>query len=501
MIARMARGRRRRSSRGACGRRRLAAATSSSPASPPSSANTVVAYRSDVAQFVDWAGRGASSRRRDVDRLVLRRYVASLTTRRLAKRTVARKVAALRRYFGWARTPAWSRRRSDPRCRCAARAGEGRLPRGARRTSELATPCSTMPARHDRRRSATSTTSRSGGAGATTPCSRCSTAAGCASASCAAPTSTPSISPARRSRVWGKGAKQRRVPLSEPAVDALRAWLAMRRDVVDAGRRLGAVRQRARQAAHPTRRAADHRSPGGAPDAPARPAPLVRHAPARRRRRPARRAGAARPRRRRHHAALHPRQQGAAAAGVRGRRTPEPDARRRRATTAWRPAMSALLSRPRPAAGERATRRRSTRRSSTRSVPRPCAQCAGNRGLEYATTAGSRRSPPSRPAPSASAAWWPARATSSSTSPTATAPRTAGSPRRRWRSAATVRRRAGGRHHHDAASTSGCASGRPTSTRRRCSVGCATGRGSCRSTARRGGGRRRRRVLRRVPSG
>ena len=32
--------------------------------------------------------------------------------------------------------------------------------------------------------------------------------------------------------VWGKGSKQRRVPLSEPAVDALRAWLAIRTDVV-----------------------------------------------------------------------------------------------------------------------------------------------------------------------------------------------------------------------------------------------------------------------------
>jgi len=31
--------------------------------------------------------------------------------------------------------------------------------------------------------------------------------------------------------VWGKGAKERRVPLSAPAVEALRAWLAIRADV------------------------------------------------------------------------------------------------------------------------------------------------------------------------------------------------------------------------------------------------------------------------------
>jgi site-specific recombinase XerD len=32
--------------------------------------------------------------------------------------------------------------------------------------------------------------------------------------------------------VWGKGSKERRVPLSEPAVAALRTWLAIRPDVV-----------------------------------------------------------------------------------------------------------------------------------------------------------------------------------------------------------------------------------------------------------------------------
>ncbi len=35
--------------------------------------------------------------------------------------------------------------------------------------------------------------------------------------------------------VWGKGAKERRVPLSQPAVDTLHAWLAIRSEVVVPG--------------------------------------------------------------------------------------------------------------------------------------------------------------------------------------------------------------------------------------------------------------------------
>ena len=92
-----------------------------------SSANTVVAYRSDVTQFAAWAGRGAIVSPGDVDRLVLRRYVAALTTRRLAKRTIARKVAALRRYFGWARRAGLVV--ADPTLSLRAPSGEGRLPR------------------------------------------------------------------------------------------------------------------------------------------------------------------------------------------------------------------------------------------------------------------------------------------------------------------------------------------------------------------------------------
>src|SRR5688500_4857368 len=90
------------------------------------SAATVTAYGSDVVAFAEWAERAGHSGPASVDRLVLRRYLAFLTTRRYARRTIARKAAALRRYFHWlARTGAIA---ADPSLRLSAPGGGGRLP-------------------------------------------------------------------------------------------------------------------------------------------------------------------------------------------------------------------------------------------------------------------------------------------------------------------------------------------------------------------------------------
>jgi len=90
------------------------------------SLNTVAAYRRDVDDFVTWAERARLVGPPDVDHLVLRRYLAFLSTRRLAKRSIARKAAALRRYFAWlTRTGALP---TDPSRRLSAPRGEGRLP-------------------------------------------------------------------------------------------------------------------------------------------------------------------------------------------------------------------------------------------------------------------------------------------------------------------------------------------------------------------------------------
>jgi integrase/recombinase XerC len=85
------------------------------------------AYVGDLEAFAVWADRAQVEGPVEVDRILLRRYLAFLTTRRYARATVARKAAALRCYF------AWQRRRGvldvDPARRLASPAGRSRLPR------------------------------------------------------------------------------------------------------------------------------------------------------------------------------------------------------------------------------------------------------------------------------------------------------------------------------------------------------------------------------------
>src|ERR1700722_10773333 len=88
---------------------------------------TVVAYRRDVDAFVTWANRAQLSDPPQIARLLLRRYLAYLATRRYARPTVAHKVAALRRYFDWLRRQGVIA--VDPTTRLSAPAGPSRLPR------------------------------------------------------------------------------------------------------------------------------------------------------------------------------------------------------------------------------------------------------------------------------------------------------------------------------------------------------------------------------------
>ena len=176
---------------------------------------TIEAYGRDVAAFVAWAERGGHAAPEGVDRTLLRRYVAHLATRRYARRSIARKVAALRRYFGWlART---GRLPADPAAGLSAPRGDGRLPRvlGQDDLNRLLDdpPAAIAEDPVERRTRDDAVLEVLYGSGL-----RVAELCGLDLADLDLDRS--------RATVWGKGGKQRVVPLSEPAVAALRAWLA-----------------------------------------------------------------------------------------------------------------------------------------------------------------------------------------------------------------------------------------------------------------------------------
>jgi integrase/recombinase XerC len=189
-----------------------------------SSANTVSAYRSDLSLFAEWVERSGITSPAEVDRLLVRRYVASLTTRQFAKRSIARKVAALRRYYTFLRARGYVE--VDPTVSLRAPSGPSRLPRVLEHgevSALLDKPDDGggegEPTWRRRRDDAVLEVLYGSGVRVGELCGLDVDALDLAG---------------RAITVWGKGGKERRVPLSAPAVDALRAWLRIRGDVVDA---------------------------------------------------------------------------------------------------------------------------------------------------------------------------------------------------------------------------------------------------------------------------
>jgi len=174
-------------------------------------ANTVSAYTDDVAQFVTWAERAGLSGPAEVDRLVLRRYLAFLATRRFARRSIARKAAALRRYFGWLRrTGAIA---ADPSTRLSAPRGDARLPH-VLRPAELDTLLTPAIADDPVGLRDVAVVELLYGSGLRV------------GELCGLRLADLTFDPDRAVvTVWGKGSKQRQVPMGEPSADALRAWL------------------------------------------------------------------------------------------------------------------------------------------------------------------------------------------------------------------------------------------------------------------------------------
>ena len=190
------------------------------------SPETARAYRSDVAAFARWAERGGARRPADADRIVLRRYLANLATRRYARATVARKAAALRAYFAWCAkegiVPA------DPARRLSAPSAEGRLPK-VLSARDLGLLLDGDPS------SAGTAPTRAADAALglrDDAVLELLYAAGLrVSELCGLDRGGVDL-PGRTVTVVGKGDKERRLPVHDRAAEALRAWLADGRPVL-----------------------------------------------------------------------------------------------------------------------------------------------------------------------------------------------------------------------------------------------------------------------------
>jgi integrase/recombinase XerC len=187
------------------------------------SPETVRAYNGDIRAFVEWADRGGVTGPADADRLLLRRYLAFLSTRRYARTTMARKAAALRCYFSWsARTGAVA---VDPARRLTAPSGGARLPRVLDRSELMAIL--------DGPGSGAGT---GDGTGADATRARDDAVlellygCGLRVAELCGLDRGDIDAPGRVVTVWGKGGRQRRVPMHDLCVEAVTRWLESGRE-------------------------------------------------------------------------------------------------------------------------------------------------------------------------------------------------------------------------------------------------------------------------------
>jgi site-specific recombinase XerD len=194
------------------------------------SPETVRAYTSDVRAFAQWAGRGDVAGPADVDRLLLRRYLAYLATRRHARTTMARKAAALRCYFSW------STRRGavtvDPARRLTAPSGGARLPRvldRAELTDMLDGPRSGSGANKAKRKRGSDPWAPPGDREDATRARDDAVLEllyGCGlrvAELCGLDGGDLDLR-GRTVTVWGKGGRQRRVPMHDRCVEAVSVW-------------------------------------------------------------------------------------------------------------------------------------------------------------------------------------------------------------------------------------------------------------------------------------
>ena len=181
------------------------------------SESTAAVYHRDLTAFGTWLIEMGADDLSVIDRRVVRRYLAHLDQESYARRTVARKMSAIRRFFRWARIEGVVN--DDPTVGLSAPGAPSQLPDVLtdRQLGELLgddpsprlDPDDDSPRRH--RDDAVLELLYGSGLRVSEVCDL----------------NVDSVDlKAGVARVWGKGEKERIVPLSVPCVDALRSHLA-----------------------------------------------------------------------------------------------------------------------------------------------------------------------------------------------------------------------------------------------------------------------------------
>ncbi len=192
------------------------------------SPNTQSAYRSDVELFAQWASDEYETHRPEVvTRTMVKQYLAFLTNSKPtenakgthAKRTIARKLAALRRYFSWLLRLS-GKKIENPTVGVRAPSGEGRLPRilNADQLGALLTgsEIENDPVWRSARDVAIVELLYGSGLRVSELCTL----------------DLANIDLKNKAAtVWGKGSKERRVPLNEPTVAAIDLWMKHRHEL------------------------------------------------------------------------------------------------------------------------------------------------------------------------------------------------------------------------------------------------------------------------------
>jgi len=183
-----------------------------------SAANTRAAYRRDVELFAEWMLDSMSSVVPNmVEKEHVREYLAALHDRGATSRTIARRVASLRRYFAWAIRSGTSK--TNPTDAVHTPTVKGRLPRplDAETVARLVSSEDEVAPEWRRARDRVVLEILYGSG------LRVSEVCGLTLQSVSSDGSSL--------RVMGKGSKERMVPLSAPAIEAIRRWLMVRHEV------------------------------------------------------------------------------------------------------------------------------------------------------------------------------------------------------------------------------------------------------------------------------